>query len=143
MAKQLDDTLSFNDDVEEIKQPKSSPPKRNRPTAQRRSRGHGHGRSRRRRNIEPSDDSSLDSDDNNIITNARSHNVHDPNTIVLDCDDMFIGGPSVQISRNLTESNACSAEDNLEINVSVRVNGKVQKYIMRPVCIFHINCLNG
>lgn len=69
---------------------------------------------------------------------ARS--VHDPNTIVLDCDDEFIGGPSVNFTRNVAAAAAVSAEESRELKVTVKINGKIDHYQMNAVsyliCIF-------
>lgn len=64
----------------------------------------------------------------------RPTNNHDYDTIVLDCDDIFKGGPSVQITRNVDGANSCITDDNTELQVNVRVNGELNKYTMRRVC---------
>lgn len=104
------------------------PNKRKQPTAR--------GRSRRPRRIQiNSNDDEYESTDDIIPSNYnRPTNNHDYDTIVLDCDDMFKGGPSVQITRDLGGANSCITDDNTELQVNVRVNGKVNKYTMRRVC---------
>lgn len=138
MAKELHDSLEFAEDVDEPQSKptkKASPKKRNRPTASRRARVPA----RRARDylICDSDDSAADPDGETGASaiNVRSNYDHDPNTIVLDCDDIFKVGPSVNINRNLAGATACSSEENSEIRVSVIVKGKVDTYTMRPVCI--------
>lgn len=67
-----------------------------------------------------------------INTNRNRNN--DPNVIYLDCDDEFVGGPEMKITRNLAANNSFSFEDNEEIKVSVKINNnEVDQYKMRPV----------
>lgn len=58
---------------------------------------------------------------------------HDPNLIVLDCDDEFMGGPAVNFSRNIAGANAVSMEQSQEMKVNVRVNNKIEQFQMNPV----------
>lgn len=68
---------------------------------------------------------------------ARSnYQPHDPNTIVLDCDDVFDGVPAVSYTRNFATASAVSAEESMELKVNVRINGKIEHFYMNPVCIF-------
>lgn len=91
-------------------------------------------RQRRRRNIYLDDISFSESDisfDEPISINPRA--VHDPNTIVLDCDDEFIGGPTVNFTRNVAAAAAVSAEESRELRVTVKINGKIEYYEMNAV----------
>lgn len=90
-----------------------------------------------------SDLESTDSDDDVPIVNRRStgrsarpshRRAHDPNTIVLDCDDEFFGGPAVAFSRNIAGANAISIEDSKELKVSVKINNKIEPFEINPVC---------
>lgn len=121
----MSDSLQFISDTEEEPirlrngRNRTKPKKRKQPT-----------NSRRIQNV-----SEYDSDEDVMPSNYnRPTNNHDYETIVLDCDDMFKGGPSVQITRNLGEANSCLTDDNTELQVSVRVNGNFNKYTMRRVC---------
>lgn len=130
--------------------PNKSPSKR----SQRYARRSGGGGSRRRgiRNfIEMPDmdsDSDLDSDLDTLIqtiTAASQHPVarrpaqqHDPNTIVLDCDDEFFGGPAVNFTRNIAGADAVSMEQSQEMKVNVRINNKIEQFQMNPVSE-HVN----
>lgn len=105
---------------------RAEPKKRKQPAAR--------GRSRRRFQIDSEEDE-YDLDGYTAPSNYnRPTNNQDYDTIVLDCDDIFKGGPSVQITRNLAESNSCMTDDNTELQVNVRVNGKLEEYTMRRVC---------
>lgn len=111
-----------------IESPKKEAKKRRAPpTAGRRRRANG------RRRVTYEDEDEIISSDDEVIQSRSNYQNDDPNTIVLDADDIFIGGPKVQISRNLNEVAACSTVENTEIQVSVRVNSKIDKYTMRPV----------
>lgn len=57
----------------------------------------------------------------------------DPNTIVLDCDDEFDGGPAVNFTRNIAGANAVSVEQSQEMKVNVRINTKIEQFQMNPV----------
>lgn len=94
------------------------------------------GRSRRSRRFQiDCDEAEYDSGGDITPSNYNPPtNNHDYETIVLDCDDIFKGGPSVQITRNLADANSCITDDNAELQVNVRVNGKLNKYTMRRVC---------
>lgn len=110
-----------------------SPPKRN-----------ARGRPARRQRYVDSDLDVTDSDSDTPISQMLSRAsrpsprrpsrpAHDPNTIVLDCDDEFIGGPAVAFSRNLANAEAISAEDSKSLKVHVKINNKIEQYEMNPV----------
>lgn len=82
----------------------------------------------RQRVIYSSDTS--DENDDELSTNFVQANrpVHDPNTIVLDCDDEFIGGPAVNLNRNLATASTLIAEDYLDLKVNIRIAGKIEQY---------------
>lgn len=137
MAKQLMETVQFTPDTDkkQSRRTRASPKKRKQPTGRGRPRARMHACAGRYRN-ESDDDPEYDSDGDlipsnyNLPTNSQEHDI-----IVLDCDDIFKGGPSVQITRNLAGANSCIEDDNTELQVSVRVNGKLDKYKMRQVCL--------
>lgn len=58
---------------------------------------------------------------------------YDPNIIVLDCDDEFIGGPAVAFSRNIAGANTISAEDQQGLKVSVKVSNKIEQFDLNAV----------
>lgn len=60
---------------------------------------------------------------------------YDPNTIVIDCDDEFFGGPSVAFSRNIAQANAISNEDKQSLKVSVKVNNTIEQFELNAVSI--------
>lgn len=135
MAVQMSDSHQLISDEEDEPTPslrngrkRAEPKKRKQPKAR--------GRSRRPCRIHINDiDGEFESADDIIPSNYnRPTNNHDYDTIVLDCDDIFKGGPSVQITRDLGGANSCITDDNTELQVNVRVNGKVNKYTMRRVC---------
>lgn len=66
----------------------------------------------------------------------RPRPVYDPNLIVLDCDDEFIGGPAVNFTRNVAAASAVSVEESMELKVNVRIKGEINHFHMSPVCIF-------
>lgn len=113
---------------------KSSPSKRAQRCARR---GAPHGR----RNFVEIPDMDSDSDSEfgqSAATFTTAHHgrrppPHDPNTIVLDCDDEFFGGPAVQFTRNIAGANAVSMEQSLEMKVNVRINNKIEQFQMNPV----------
>ncbi|XP_055324738.1 uncharacterized protein LOC129579102 [Sitodiplosis mosellana] len=92
------------------------------------------GRRGRAVNLNPSDMSSSDSDaplcSSNRAVQGRSQPAYDPNTIVLDCDDEFIGGPAVTFTRNVAAASAVSVEESKDLKVTVRINGKIEHYYM-------------
>lgn len=92
----------------------------------------------RRVQLDSSDLSSSDSDaplcSSSRIQRARSR--YDPNTIVLDCDDEFIGGPAVNLNRNVAAASTVSVEDSMDLKVTVRIKGKMEQYHMNPVRYF-------
>lgn len=99
-------------------------------------------KNRRRRSLRKdfdhdSSDSSSDSDMLIRLSGRQarlaSRQVHDPNTIVLDCDDEFFGGPAVNFTRNLATASAISMEDNMDLKVSVRISGKIESFHMNTV----------
>lgn len=73
------------------------------------------------------------SDDEPLSRPSRP--VHDPNTIVLDCDDEFIGGPAVNFSRNIAQASAVSVEESMDLRVSVRIYGKIEQFQTNAVSI--------
>lgn len=134
LAKGLVDTAKIEKHMENKQkmvqnpQVKKSPSKR----AQRRNRR----RSGIRNYVEMDSDSDSDSP---IAPNATTDHVHrraqphDPNTIVLDCDDDFKGGPAVTFTRDVAGANAVSIEQTQEMKVSVRINTKIVQFQMNPV----------
>lgn len=146
MEKGLVDTdkLQKGIDKRKSKATKNSPSKR----TQRAVRRGGH---RGRRNYVEIDDMTSDSDlDESVAAHfAPAHHArrppHDPNTIVLDCDDVFVGGPAVNFTRNIAGANAVSVEQSQEMKVSVRINNKVEQFRMNPVssqcgvCCLHLD----
>lgn len=98
------------------------------------------GRGRLSRNLAvyyDSDQSSSNSDVPSCSTSqssqGRSRSAYDPNTIVLDCDDEFIGGPAVSFTRNVAAATAVSLEDTMDLKVNVRVKGQIDYFYMNPV----------
>lgn len=142
MAKGLKDTEKIQKVIDKrksntAKAKKNSPSKR----AQRATRRGG--RNVRRNFVEPDEiDSDSDSDLEESVavpfftaTHARPARrpQHDPNTIVLDCDDEFVGGPAVNFTRNIAGANAVSVEQSQEMKVNVRINTKIEQFQMNPV----------
>lgn len=124
---------------------KSSPSKRAQRSARR-------GGQRIRRNyVEiPDMDSDSDSDSDlggSIAQFTNAHNVHrpqyDPNTIVLDYDDEFIGGPAVNFTRDIAGANAVSMEQSQEMKVNVRINNKIEQFQMNPVSLMFFSIFNN
>lgn len=114
------------------KAPKTSPPKRAQQTARR----PPPGRRGRRNYVELDDmdsDSDLDEPAAAQFVPARNARRHDSNTIVLDCDDVFAGGPAVNFTRDIAGANAVSVEQSQEMKVTVRINNKVEQFRMNPV----------
>lgn len=100
------------------------------------------GKSAPRRGRGRSDQTSSDSDVPSCSTSqssqGRSRTAYDPNTIVLDCDDEFIGGPAVNFTRNVGAATAVSLEDSMDLKVNVRVKGQIDYFYMNPVsCLLH------
>lgn len=138
LAKGLVDTEKIEKRIEkQIKVSKAkktkSPPKRG-----------ARGRPQRRQHVfEDIDldltDSDLDNEPVMSLTTSRSPRraprqaPRDPNTIYLDCDDEFIGGPAVAFSRNLAEADAISVEDSQGLKVNVKIHNKIEQYSMNPV----------
>lgn len=119
------------------------------PTKRAQRNGGGGGRRRSARNVSYVDsDSDSDSYLNTLIesnTTTAHHAVHrpqqhDPNTIVLDCDDEFFGGPAVNFTRNIAGANAVTAEQSQEMKVNVRINNKVEQYQMNQVSYLITMC---
>lgn len=136
MQKGLVDTEKIQKGIDKQKS-KKSPSKRTQRAAQR------VGRRGRRNYVELDDmDSDSDSDDEPIAAffmpahHARRQQ-HDPNTIVLDCDDVFIGGPAVNFTRDIAGASAVSVEQSQEMKVSVRINNKVEQFRMNAVSCQH------
>lgn len=135
MDVQLSDSLQLISDTEE--QPSGLRNGRKRVEPKKRKQPMGRGRLRRSRRIQTdSDEADYDLDGVILPSNYnRPTNNYDYDTIVLDCDDIFKDGPSVQITRDLGGANSCiTDDDNTEMQVNVRVNGKLNKYTMRRVC---------
>lgn len=94
----------------------------------------------RRVQLDSSDLSSSDSDaplcSSSRAQQARSRPAYDPNTIVLDCDDEFIGGPAVNLNRNVAAASTVCVEESMDLKVTVRIKGKMEQYHMNPVSPF-------
>lgn len=100
-----------------------------------------HSRLRSRRvQLDSSDLSSSDSDaplcSSSRTQRAQSRAAYDPNTIVLDCDDEFIGGPAVNLNRNVAAASTVSVEESMDLKVTVRIKGELEQYQMSPVSHF-------
>lgn len=122
------DTAKIQDriDKQKSKAKKTSPSKRSQQAAQR-------GGRRSQRNYVELDDLDSDSDCDEPLANNAHRQHHDPNTIVLDCDDVFNGGPAVNFTRDIAGASAVSVEQSQEMKVSVRINSKVEQFLMNPV----------
>lgn len=107
------------------KVPKKTPPKK--PAARR-----GRGRGRRNDYVDLYDSNSMEI--SAVSSSSQSSRpAHDPDTIVLDCEDEFIGGPAVNFTRNLATAAAVSTEDKMDVKVSVKISGKVEAFPMSQV----------
>lgn len=135
LAKNLKDNSTFQE-KESKKSSKTSktksPPKRKAANSRR---GRQATTSRRRHDDYDLDSSDSDMDEPLARPTQPTYPVHDPNLIVLDCDDVFEGVPAVNFTRNLATASAISVEDSTELKVSVRINGKIESYYMNPVSI--------
>lgn len=105
---------------------KKSPTKK--PKANNSRRGHGRGA-----HIIHDSSSSLSSETDEQWERPSTRPAYDPNTIVLDGDDEFIGGPAMNFTRNLATARAISVEDSMCLKVNVRINGKIESFQMSPV----------
>ncbi|XP_031620607.1 uncharacterized protein LOC116339091 [Contarinia nasturtii] len=97
-------------------------------------------RGRRQRRIVDSDLSDLDSEDSDepATSNGPTRRPYNPNLIVLDCDDEFIGGPAVNVTRNLATASVVSVEESMDLKVSVRINGKIEHFFMNKFQKFSV-----
>lgn len=134
------DTLAKDMEYHEIQQvektkakkPKT-PPKRSAVAARQSPKGRGGRRTASSRSRSRYIDfGELDSSDSDVHERAP-RSTYDPNTIVLDCDDEFFGGPAVNVTRNLAAATAVSTDESMELTVSVNINGKIEKYQMNSV----------
>lgn len=84
-------------------------------------------------------DSDLNSDSDDAMSAAMNVVQHrarprDPNTIYLDCDDdEFMGGPAVNVTRNIAGANCVSQEQSQEMKVNVKISGKIEHFQTNPV----------
>lgn len=102
------------------------------PTGKRSARG----RRARAGNLDSSDLSTSDSEAPLCSTSqgqGRTRPAYDPNTIVLDCDDEFFGGPAVNFTRNVAAATAVSVEESMDLKVNVRIKGEIEQFVMNSV----------
>lgn len=142
MAKNLVDTKKIEKKIEKkIDQQKSKVSRATKTKSPTKPKARG--RATRRRGVFDLEDSDLvmiDSDLAMPLTTSslsqrepRQSSHQDHNTIVLDCDDAFIGGPAMVFSRNLAEADAISIEDSQGLNVNVKIFNNIEQYSMNPV----------
>lgn len=143
LARGLVDTEKIEKRIAKTKASKAVKASKNKSPPKRNGRALRSGQRKQHRFDVDSDLESTDSDDDIPIMNRRilgcsprrnNRPAHDPNTIVLDCDDEFFGGPAVAFSRNIAGANAISIEDSKGMKVSVKINNKIEHFEMNPVC---------
>lgn len=148
LQKGLVDTDKIQNRVDKRKSKASKATKKNSPSKRAQRAMVRRGGQRGRRNFVEIDDIDSDSDsdlDQSVaaFTSAATHRArrppHDPNTIVLDCDDEFEGGPAVNFTRNIAGANAVTMEQSQEMKVNVRVNNKIEQFQMNPVSVYCIH----